>query len=182
MDLIVRAAQFAKYAHSSQRRKYTGIPFIAHPMRVAGRTALTTGMLDRDVAAAWMHDVVEDHPTFKELMLSEFRPEVTDLVMELTNAKSPALLSDPVDPGLNRAARKAKDRQRLAGVSIKAKRIKLIDRIDNIADIPARSDFLQVYLAESQLLLDECLRGADNDLEQELQGLINTRKEQLSRG
>ena len=49
--------------------------------------------------------------------------------------------------------------------------IKLIDRIDNLCELDWSDNFAQVYAKESRLLLD-VLRGIDQDLENELDGLI----------
>jgi (p)ppGpp synthase/HD superfamily hydrolase len=39
MNLILKAAAFARQAHDGQRRKYNDRPYIQHPARVAGRVA-----------------------------------------------------------------------------------------------------------------------------------------------
>ena len=46
MNLIIKAAQFAKYAHEGQVRKYTGRPYVEHPMRVAGEVSMLDGPSD----------------------------------------------------------------------------------------------------------------------------------------
>ena len=62
-DLMSRADAFAAAAHASigQRRRYTGDPYIVHPRRVA-RMVAQTDVRDAVVAAAMLHDVVEDTP------------------------------------------------------------------------------------------------------------------------
>jgi hypothetical protein len=60
---------------------------------------------------------------------------------------------------------------RIAAISPIAKHIKLIDRIDNLRDIPHGEGFLKVYIPESRLLL-EVLRGTDPALESELESLL----------
>ena len=62
-NLIRRAKAFATQAHASidQRRKYTGLPYIVHPEAVA-ELVEATGAGPEVVAAAWLHDVVEDTP------------------------------------------------------------------------------------------------------------------------
>lgn len=60
--LQVRAARFARDAHKGQSRKYTGRPYIVHPMNVAVlvKNHYTGPHYDEAIAAAWLHDVVED--------------------------------------------------------------------------------------------------------------------------
>jgi hypothetical protein len=79
------------------------------------------------IAAAWLHDTVEDTPaTFGDIE-REFGAEVRALVADLTDVSKP---SDG-----NRAVRKAIDRHHTAQASVRAKTVKLADLIDNCRDI-----------------------------------------------
>ena len=62
-DVVSRAAAFAKAAHESidQRRKYSNAPYIVHPEAVARTVSSVTDDV-ATIAAAWLHDVVEDTP------------------------------------------------------------------------------------------------------------------------
>lgn len=149
-----RARQFAEAAHGSinQRRKYTGEPYIVHPAAVAElvRSVPHTPSM---IAAALLHDVVEDTPTSLAAIVVEFGVEVALLVDQLTDVSQP-------HHG-NRAARKAIDRAHTANASAAAKTIKLADLIDNSRSILAHDPaFAEVYLAEKALLL-EVLRDGD---------------------
>ena len=62
MHIILKAAAFARRAHAGQRRKYNDRPYIVHPARVAGRVAAHPQATETMVAAAFLHDVVEDTP------------------------------------------------------------------------------------------------------------------------
>lgn len=57
-DVVALARQIATAAHRGQVDK-AGAPYIGHPARVAGHAAAAGGD-ERVVAAAWLHDVVED--------------------------------------------------------------------------------------------------------------------------
>lgn len=57
-DLVTTARDIATTAHRGQVDK-AGAPYIGHPARVAGHAAAAGGD-ERVVAAAWLHDVVED--------------------------------------------------------------------------------------------------------------------------
>lgn len=148
-SLIIRAARFAERAHAGQKRKYTDAPYILHPGRVAARAALLPNATEEVVAAAWLHDVVEDCGVTVAALMVSFGPRVASLVAELTNT------SKNERPDLNRARRKALDRSRLAGVSDVAKQLKMIDRIDNLHEMQgAPPDFIAVYVGESRMLAD----------------------------
>lgn len=145
MNIILEAARFARNAHQGQFRKFSGRPYIEHPMRVAGQVSLMPGATERHVCAGWLHDVLEDtNVTYNELRY-EFGGEVADLVQELTNPSKQ-------HPELNRADRKKMDRLHLVHVSTSAKIIKLCDRIDNLRDLGWSNDFTETYCKESSLL------------------------------
>lgn len=154
MDTLVsRARKFAEAAHGSidQRRKYSNEPYIVHCAEVAKLVA-TVPHTDEMLAAAWLHDTVEDVPTVTfESIEATFGPVVGQYVRELTD--SPA-------KGMNREARKAADRQRLWRASPQAKTVKLADFIANTASI-ARHDpkFGRVYVTEKALTLPVLIDG-----------------------
>lgn len=137
-------------------RKYTGEPYWKHPEAVAALVK-TVRHTPEMVAAAYMHDVIEDTPCTEEQMRAEFGDPVTDLVIWLTD------VSKPTDG--NREARKRIDRAHTAAAPREAKTVKLADLIDNSHSIIARDpDFAQVYLKEKRLLLDEALADGDPTL------------------
>jgi (p)ppGpp synthase/HD superfamily hydrolase len=157
-DLILRAARFARDAHRGQRRKFGGGPYIDHPGRVAAQATLLDELAAEDVAAAWLHDVIEDcGVTAEDLRAAGFPDQTVDLVVELTNPSKRR-------KDLRRAGRKQLDRDHLRGVSRKAKRLKMLDRIDNLRESSVADDaFRSLYVAESLLLVD-CLKDADPTL------------------
>lgn len=149
--MILKAAALAKEIHQNQKRKYNGDPFILHPMRVAGRVTLLPGATKEMVAAAWLHDAIEESSApMLDVMRAIHRSagwDVLRLVLELTNTTKQL----PIP--LSRAERKKYDRERLMHVSLDAKIIKLVDRIDNVLDMKgAPEDFARLYLEESKLL------------------------------
>jgi (p)ppGpp synthase/HD superfamily hydrolase len=165
MNVVIRAVRFATRAHHGQTRKYNPVPYITHPVRVMARTMLLEGVTEDLCVAAVLHDVLEDCGITAAELEREFGPAVAKLVGELTN------VSKLEHPEANRAERKRLDRERIRTISTEAKKIKLIDRIDNLREIPPTEGFLQKYRAESRLLL-EVLRGVDAELEAELEGML----------
>jgi hypothetical protein len=146
-DLVMRAREYAIRGHKriDQRRKYTQQPYDVHLQAVALRVA---SVMDDDeaIAAAWLHDIIEDTPATYEDVERDFGLRVAQLVLQVTDVSRP---SDG-----NRAARKALDRAHLAEASPTAKTIKLADLIDNCTDICRHDEtFARVFLAETDALL-----------------------------
>lgn len=173
-DLTDRARIFASEAHQriDQRRKYSGQPYATHLKAVANIVASVTNS-PVAIAAAWLHDVVEDTPATIEDIASTFGAEVAELVNALTD------ISRPSDG--NRKQRKAIDRKHLANASPLAKTIKLADLIDNCADI-CRHDprFGRVFLDEMALLL-AVLQEGEPHLLRRAEKLVATWRKTLSK-
>ncbi len=152
-----RAKDFAARYHGSidQRRKYTNEPYIMHPASVV-KLVRSVNHTEAMIAAAWLHDTVEDTPATLDDVERVFGGTVSALVEMLTD------VSKPTDG--NREKRKAIDRAHTAKASPEAKTIKLADLIDNTRSIVARDpEFAKVYLAEKVLLL-EVLREGNAEL------------------
>lgn len=81
-ELIQRAYSVAERAHEGQRRK-SGDPYITHPVAVATILA-ELGMSGSTLAAALLHDTVEDTPYTLEALTADFGPEVAMLVDGVT--------------------------------------------------------------------------------------------------
>ena len=83
MDLITHALQFASTAHEGHLRKGSNMPYILHPMEVAVIAASITSDYNV-IAAALLHDVVED----TGVKLDDIRTIFGARVAELVNAES----------------------------------------------------------------------------------------------
>jgi (p)ppGpp synthase/HD superfamily hydrolase len=104
------------------------------------------------IAAAWLHDTVEDTGVTSELIRKEFGDQVADLVGWLTDVSRP-------DHG-NRAQRKAVDRAHTAAAPAAAQTIKLADLICNTRSIVEHdAKFAETYLAEKRQLLEVMIKG-----------------------
>ncbi len=75
---VYRAYLFGAQAHHGQTR-LSGEPYIYHPLAVA-RTMAEMRLDAKSIIAAILHDVIEDTPTAKEQLASEFGEEVAELV------------------------------------------------------------------------------------------------------
>jgi guanosine-3',5'-bis(diphosphate) 3'-pyrophosphohydrolase len=151
-ELVSRALAFAGDAHASvqQIRKYTGEPYINHPVEVMGIVKGAAHYTDVMLAAALLHDTIEDTPVTFEDVLAAFGPEVAAMVLDLT---------DQCHEG-NRAARKAAEARRLGTIPPDAQTVKLADIISNTASIVAHDPgFAMLYLREVLAVLEVMRQG-----------------------
>jgi len=122
-----RALSFAMRAHTGQFRKDGETPFIHHPISVA-RGLMEAGITcEVTLAAALLHDVLEDTPTTFEELQAAFGRDVAELVAELSDDKS-----------LPQAERKRLEVLHTKTASERAKRIKMADKRENLLDILER--------------------------------------------
>lgn len=151
LNIVGKALDFATQAHGDQKRKYTGESYTVHLVEVMN--IVRTVVQDDDMlAAALLHDTVEDTATTVADINKEFGPRVAKLVDELTDVSKP-------EDG-NRATRKGIDRAKLAGVSADAQTIKLADLISNAKDIAVNDpSFAKVYMNEKRQLLAVLTKG-----------------------
>lgn len=144
-SLEERARRYATKAHAAagQRRKYTDEPYIVHPEAVV---ELVRSVSDDEemLAAAWLHDTVEDTPGTLGDIEARFGQRVASLVAMLTNSGDL--------PGQNRTARKIAHFRHTASASADAQTIKLADIIDNTRSITHFDPhFARIYLVEKRV-------------------------------
>ena len=157
MNIVTKAQVFATAAHAAvkQVRKYTGEPYINHPVHVMS-IVKTVPHTDDMLAAALLHDTVEDTGVTFELIEQEFGSEVAVLVGWLTDVSRP-------EDG-NRAVRKHIDLEHTAQAPAAAQTIKLADLISNTSSIVKHDlNFAETYLKEKQALL-QVLTKSDRTL------------------
>ncbi len=152
-DIVNTAVYLARREHSGQVRKYNKTPYWLHLARVAGITsAYTTN--PEVVAAAWLHDILEDTPFRYSHLVKEVGLRVTNLVQVLTKPER--------ENGINRKQRNKnywqdlKQFQNLCrdeGIA-PTTLIKLSDRYDNIRELDYEDDFYKVYVKETHELLE----------------------------
>ena len=155
MNLVEKAEVFATAAHAAVKhtRKYTHEPYIVHPAHVVDLVK-QFAHTDEMLAAAWLHDVVEDTGVELEEIRNQFGDAVANLVDDLTKVSK-------LEDG-NREVRKELDRQRLAVASADAQTIKCCDIVSNMHSIVEHDkQFAQLFLNETILLL-QVLTEADS--------------------
>lgn len=163
--LIDAAYRFAKLFHGDQKRKYTGEPYINHPVEVAQIVNTVTDDCNM-ICAALLHDVLEDtEATYQDFVDWGLQFVIYDLVVELTDVSKP-------EDG-NRKARKLIDKNHLAKSSKKAATIKLADMLNNSCSIMKHDKrFAKVYMQEKSDLL-KVLQHGDETLLKDAQECVN---------
>jgi guanosine-3',5'-bis(diphosphate) 3'-pyrophosphohydrolase len=128
LGLVITAAKFAAWKHRDQRRKDADAsPYINHPIGLAEILWTEGGVTDTAVlAAALLHDTIEDTETTPEEIRGQFGEAVAGMVEEVTDVK-----------WLTKRSRKKIQVARAARSSNGAKLIKLADKISNVRDILA---------------------------------------------
>jgi len=124
--LVLRAAEFAAHKHRNQQRKGSSHrPYIGHCIEVARILAEAGKVEDANVlAAALLHDTVEDTDTTRDELREQFGPVIDDLVAEVTDDKT-----------LPSQQRKDAQEAHAPHISAGAKVIKLADKISNVREI-----------------------------------------------
>jgi len=166
-DLVTLAAVYAIGAHDAvgQVRKYTGEPYWTHPQAVAELIS-DHGFDDNVIAAAWLHDVVEDTQITLAQIEENFGFLITGFVSDVTD------ISKPEDG--NRKVRKRIDLEHLAKASYEGKSIKLADMIHNSETIMAHDpNFAHVYMREKKDLLEQALYDGHPDLLNKAWEIVN---------
>lgn len=86
LTLLDKAIIFATKAHSGAKRKGTNVPYIVHPIEAA---AIVSAMTDDQevIAAAVLHDVLEDTDATEDDLYARFGTRITELVMNESEDK-----------------------------------------------------------------------------------------------
>jgi len=146
---VVRLARaLSETAHAGQKRD-SGEPYATHPTAVA-RLLGDYGVADLAVlAAAHLHDVLEDTHIDENTLRAEFGDELVGLVKELTNVGPTDRRFAEKQVALLEHARK---------MSPRAKLIKLADRLHNLTEMKIWPEWKQKRYANASLELLDALR------------------------
>ena len=144
LELCLKAYDFAKEAHSKQKRA-SGEDYFIHPCTVVG-ILLNLGLDSATIAAAFLHDVIEDTPVSEGDIKKAFGDEVLELVVGVTKLEKIEFKSQEEEQAEN--FRKlfvamAKD--------IRVIIIKLADRLHNMRSLNFLSKERQLNMARETL-------------------------------
>jgi (p)ppGpp synthase/HD superfamily hydrolase len=147
--------EYARSRHGGQRRAADGAPFLVHLLEVASLLD-RSGYPDRVVAAAVLHDVLEDTATDPLDLRSRFGSEVCELV---------AVVSD--DPGIaDEDERKSETRERVRRAGGYAPAVYAADKVSKVRELrimiargmePEEARIRQRRYRESLAMLDQAL-------------------------
>jgi GTP diphosphokinase / guanosine-3',5'-bis(diphosphate) 3'-diphosphatase len=159
METVLQAAMFAAEKHRTQRRKDIDTPFINHPLQLA--YILVQADIEDPVvlAAALLHDTIEDTNTTHDEIEIVFGHEVANIVAECSDDKQ-----------LSKLERKQAQIDHAAKISHKAKLVKLADKIANVSDIDGAPpagwsvERKREYFDWAKKVVDQ-MRGANAKLE-----------------
>ena len=141
---INKAFQYAYEGHNGQNRK-SGEPYITHPLHVA--IYLSDLNFDKEtIAAALLHDLIEDTDISYEDLKKEFGEEVADIVDGVTKL-------DKIKYSSNEEAKADAIRKMVIAMSkdIRVLILKLADRLHNIQTIEYHQDWKQEKIANETL-------------------------------
>ena len=130
-DRFASAMGYAYQVHSGQRRKGTGIPYIAHILGVAA-IAMEYGADEDQSIAALLHDAAEDGGG--EATLAEIRARYGDVVADIVLGCSDSLVEDPEDK-LPWQARKENYLAHLETASLSVCLVSAADKLHNVRSI-----------------------------------------------
>lgn len=145
--IIRKAFDVAVEAHKDQRRK-SGEAYIFHPIGVAKIVAGEIGLGASGIAAALMHDVVEDTDVTVEDIERMFNPKIAQLVAGLTKISQ-------VRKEMNVSMQAENFRKMLLTLNddVRVILIKLADRLHNMQTMDAMPDYKQVKIASETLYI-----------------------------
>jgi GTP pyrophosphokinase len=145
--LIRKAFDVAVEAHKDQRRK-SGEAYIFHPIGVAKIVASEIGLGATGIAAALLHDVVEDTPITVEDLEKQFNPKIAHLVEGLTKISQ-------VKKDMNISMQAENFRKMLLTLNddVRVILIKIADRLHNMQTMDSMPDYKQVKIASETLYI-----------------------------
>lgn len=150
--MIEQALALAKEAHGAQKRD-DGDPYVIHPIRTANILLEDIDLRDADaIAAALLHDVVEDTNVTLEQIKEQFGDHVARLVDGVTRDK---------DGGES----KAMETQKIIQGPMDIRLIKAADKLDNLRSYPLRTDRgdrWKRHLMEARTLFPVLARSTEN--------------------
>jgi guanosine-3',5'-bis(diphosphate) 3'-pyrophosphohydrolase len=128
LALVLKAIEFAARKHRDQRRKdKRASPYINHPIELANVLWFEGGVTDPVViAAALLHDTIEDTQTSWQELRGEFGDTVAEVVLDVTDVK-----------WLKKDVRKRLQVSRAKHSGTRARLVKLADKIVNLRDVAA---------------------------------------------
>lgn len=136
LEVVQKAFEFANEAHKNVRRR-SGEPYILHPIAVAKIVVNDIGLGYKSIAAALLHDVVEDTSYTVDDIRSEFGDKIASLVEGLTKIKNVLDNQDKKNKGSVESLQAENFKRILLTLNddVRVVLIKLADRLHNCRTI-----------------------------------------------
>lgn len=147
-ELIEKAFRIANEAHWNMRRK-SGEPYIIHPICVARIVNQEIGLGARSIAAALLHDVVEDTGYSLDEIRKEFGPKIASLIDGLTK------ISGTYNKGSSSSMQAENFRRMLLTISddLRVILIKIADRLHNMRTLDSMPENKKMKVAGETIFL-----------------------------
>lgn len=145
--LIRKAFDVAVEAHKDQRRK-SGEAYIFHPIAVAKIVASEIGLGATSIAAALMHDVVEDTNVTVEDIERMFNPKIAQIVEGLTK-----IAQVKTDQDISLQAENFRKMLLTLNDDVRVILIKIADRLHNMQTMESMVDYKQAKIASETLYI-----------------------------
>jgi (p)ppGpp synthase/HD superfamily hydrolase len=176
-SLIMQAADFAARRHAGQRRKGVAAePYVNHLLEVAALLAEATGGSDAAlIAAALLHDTLEDTATEYEELDARFGADIAALVAAVTDDKS-----------LPKAERKRRQIEGAPSAAPRVKLLKIADKTSNVRALvvspPSNWDVARVadYIDWAEKVVAGC-RGLNTALERAFDAAVTDARAAIAR-
>jgi len=145
--LIRKALDVAVEAHKDQRRK-SGEAYIFHPIAVAKIVASEIGLGATSIAAALLHDVVEDTDITVEDIERMFNPKIAKIVEGLTK-----IAKVKTDENISLQAENFRKMLLTLNDDVRVILIKIADRLHNMQTMESMADYKQAKIASETLYI-----------------------------
>ncbi len=171
LTVLIKSVSFAALKHKDQRRKDANAsPYINHPIALASVLREEGDICDPNViAAALLHDTIEDTETSYDELRGQFGDEIADTVLEVTDTK-----------WLEKSSRKRLQISKAGNASEAARLVKLADKICNLRDMIASppadwsAERKREYFNWAKEVVDQ-VRGTNAKLERRFDQLYRQR-------
>jgi (p)ppGpp synthase/HD superfamily hydrolase len=138
------AKEFAIQHHEGQTRKFSGEPYVNHPLAV-GDSAKKLGLPEYMLQAAYLHDTLEDTEATYDDIKESFGKDVADIVQELTSDKE----------RIDQIGKTPYLTDKMINMSSDALTLKLLDRYDNVRNFANESEkFVKKYSKATREIID----------------------------
>jgi len=153
MTYLEKVTLFATNAHEGQFRRGSKLPYIVHPLDVAKKVEKYFDCDEHQIAAAILHDTIEDCNITHEQISEKFGLPVADIVANLTSDNDE----------IKKVGKNVYLISKMTNMNDETFEIKLCDRLSNVEDIPKKK-----YVDDTLKMMSELKRNRKITLKQKI--------------